>query len=234
MTLYSADIMDLAKPIEKKPRKNVSKKEKVLPTPEPSEPETVSTEPVAEPVAEKPKEKRPMTDKQREALAKAQESRKRKKEEALAAKQQQEAAAEAAKKAEEEKAQAALAKKEAAKEKRRLAKEKRKAEEPVQDEVATEIDKEVKKLVKIPKPKKARVVNGENPPVWFQKYIEGVKREQSHSTSEKKPVKQIQQEAEQEAKSKWENGLVRDRLQNEVDSHMNRMYSMIFGARGMR
>jgi len=80
--------------------------------------------------------------------------------------------------------------------------------------------------------KKPRAVRDDNPPAWFQKYIEGVKREQSH-TGEKKPVKQIQQEAEQEAKSKWENGLVRDRLKNEVDSHMNRMYSMIF-ARGMR
>lgn len=226
MTLYSADIMDLATPVEKKPRK--TKKEKVLPTPEPSEPEVPSeTKP-------EPKPKKEMTEKQKAALAKAQESRKRKKEEALALKQQQDAEAEATRKAEEEKAQAAAAKKEAAKEKRRLAKEKRKAEEPPQDEVSKEIDQEVKKLVKIPKPKKARVVRGDNPPAWFQKYIEGVKREQAHTTSEKKPVKQIQQEAEQEAKSKWENGLVRDRLQNEVDGHMNRMYSMIFGSRSMR
>lgn len=228
MTLYSADIMDLAKPIEKKPRK--TKKEKVLPTPEPSEPDVAPTE-----VTEKPKKE--MTEKQKAALLKAQETRKRKKEEALLAKQQEEMAVatkqkeqEEKQKQEEEKQQALLAKKEAAKEKRRIAKEKRKAEQ----ELSKEIDQEVSNLVKTPKPKKARVVRGDNPPAWFQKYIEGVKREQSHATSEKKPVKQIQQEAEQEAKSKWENGLVRDRLQNEVDGHMNRMYSMIFGSRNMR
>ena len=226
MTLYSADIMDLATPVEKKPRK--TKKEKVLPTPEPSEPE------VAAPVAEtkpEPKPKKEMTEKQKAALAKAQETRKKKKEEALLLKQKQEEE-EQAKHLEEIKRQQNLtAKKEAAKEKRRLAKEKRKAET---DDIAQEIDKEVKNLVKTPKPKKARVVRGEDPPAWFQKYIEGVKREQAHSTTEKKPVKQIQQEAQEEAKTKWDNGLVRDRLQNEVNGHMNRMYSMIFGSRNMR
>jgi hypothetical protein len=227
MTLYAADIMDLAKPVEKKPRKN-TKKEKVLPTPEPSEPEVVP-EPVApEPIAEK--QKREMTDKQKVALVKMQEARKRKKEEANLAKQQQENAAVSRKKEEEEKQQALLAKKEAAKEKRRIAAEKRKAEQTL----SKEIEQEVTNLIKTPKAKKARVVRGDNPPGWFQKYIEGVKREQSHSTADKKPVKQIQQEAEQEAKSKWGNGLVRDRLQNEVDGHMNRMYGMIFGSRNMR
>lgn len=71
-----------------------------------------------------------------------------------------------------------------------------------------------------------KVRNPEEPPTWFSRYIEGVKREQS--IGEKKPVKQIQQEAQQEAKTKWENGIVRDRVQNEMDSHMNRMYGMIF------
>lgn len=224
MTLYSADIMDLATPVEKKPRK--TKKEKVLPTPEPSEPEV----PVPEAAAPKPKKE--MTEKQKAALAKAQETRKRKKEEALLAKQKEEQEAQAKHQEELQIQQNLTAKKEAAKEKRRLAKEKRKAQET--DDISQEIEKEVKNLVKTPKPKKARVVHGEDPPAWFQKYIEGVKREQAHSTTEKKPVKQIQQEAHEEAKTKWDNGLVRDRLQNEVNGHMNRMYNMIFGSRNMR
>lgn len=222
MTLYSADIMDLATPVEKKPRK--TKKEKVLPTPEPSEPETPAVEPTPE-----PKPKKEMTEKQKAALIKAQETRKRKKEEALLLKQKQEEEEQAKCQEEIQRQQNLTAKKEAAKEKRRIAKEKRKA-----DDLTEEIDKEVKNLLKTPKPKKARVVRSDDPPAWFQKYIEGVKREQAHSTSEKKPVKQIQQEAHEEAKTKWDNGLVRDRLQNEVNGHMNRMYSMIFGSRNMR
>jgi hypothetical protein len=176
------------------------------------------------------KPKKELTEKQKAALAKAQETRKRKKEEALLAKQKEETEAREKQIEEIQRQQNLNAKKEAAKEKRRLAKEKRKAE----SEIEKEIETEVKNLVKTPKPKKARVVHGDNPPAWFEKYIEGVKREQAHSTSEKKPVKQIQQEAQEEAKTKWDNGLVRDRLQNEVNGHMNRMYSMIFGSRNMR
>lgn len=219
MTLYSADIMDLAKPVEKLVEKKRRKKT-AIPTPEPSEVSEVPESVEAAVNVKKPKKE--MSEKQKAALEKAQESRKRKKEEALALKNQQDQEAESKRIAEEEKQQALLAKKEAAKEKRRLAKEKRKGDE---------IDQAVDNLVKIPKPKKAKVVRGEDPPSWFQKYIEGVKREQSQNHSDKKPVKQIQLEATEMAAEKWKDGLVRDRVQNELDSHASRMYSMIFNRR---
>lgn len=131
-----------------------------------------------------------------------------------------------------------LAKKEAAKEKRRLARLKRKADTALDKEIDTAVKEVASERVQstsdvsVPQAPPAKVKrqrkvrNPEEPPTWFSRYIEGVKREQS--IGEKKPVKQIQQEAQQEAKTKWENGIVRDRVQNEMDSHMNRMYGMIF------
>ncbi len=226
MTLYAADVMDIAKPVEKKQRK---KKEPLTPPPSETEHPTQSAP---------KKEKKPMTEAQKAALEKAKEARLKKKQE----KEEAAKVAAAAKAAEEaiasKQEQEALAKKEAAKEKRRLARQKRKADQMLANEIDTAV-KEVSKRAestsevsvpqappaKVKKPRKVR--NPDEPPTWFSKYIEGVKREQS--VGEKKPVKQIQQEAQEVAKAKWDNGMVRDRLQNEVDSHMNRMYSMIFG-----
>lgn len=197
MTLYAADVMDVAKPVKKlkvvppkpeetptDPKKRQRKKaspvepEPLPPTPPPTPKrkrkvkETVAPEPVTP--AEPPKKKRVMSEKQKEALA---EARKRKKEKVL---------------------------------------------DTEIDKAVEEVTAEPAKPVKERKPRKK--YNPEDPPKWFQKYLEGVKREQD----QKKPVKQIQQEAEVEAKTRWENGMVRDRVRNEVDSHMNRMYSMIF------
>lgn len=222
MTLYAADVMDLAKPIEKK------KRGKAMPTPPASEP-SESSEPVTKP-------KRVMSEKQKEALAKGQEKRRQKKLEQQ--QEQQRLQEEIVKKEQElkEKEEAMKQKKEAQKEKRRLArlakkevsfqtKEEPEVKEKVAKRAASPISQEIEKQVK-----KVRVkASSQDPPLWFQKYVEGVKREQSMSQEEKKPKKQIQQEAEQVAREKWDNGLVRDRLRNEVDSHMNRMYSMIFG-----
>lgn len=227
MTLYSADVMDIAKPVEKKQRK---KKEPLTPPNSEVESHTQNEK----------KEKKPMTEQQKAALEKAKAARLAKKLEREAAKKQEQEAQEAQSKAAQEQEAAALAKKEAAKEKRRQARLKRKADQALDKEIDTavkevaserptstsEVEVPQAPPAKVKKARKAR--NPAEPPTWFSKYIEGVKREQS-SSGEKKPVKQIQQEAQQEAKAKWDNGMVRDRLQNEVDGHMNRMYSMIFG-----
>jgi hypothetical protein len=66
------------------------------------------------------------------------------------------------------------------------------------------------------------------PPQWFNKYVEGVKKEEAVQKAEKVPAKQVKQEAQEVAQKSWNDGLTRDRVSNEVDSHMNRMYSMIF------
>lgn len=211
MTLYAADVMDLAKPVGKK-----SKKKEELPTPPTSEPE----------VKEKPK--RVLTDAQKAALKAGQEKRKQKKLE-------EQAALEARQKQAEENEKAMIAKLEEKKAKRREAAAKRKAEKlKAASEVSQELDKAVEEVME-PKPKKQRKkkepADPNVPPAWFEKYIEGVKREQAEVSEVKKPKKEIQAEASQMAQEKWQDGMVRDRLRNELDGHANRMYSMIFGRR---
>jgi hypothetical protein len=68
----------------------------------------------------------------------------------------------------------------------------------------------------------------EEPPAWFRKYVTGVKNEESQLRSPKKPKRQVAKEANQMANEQWGKGLVRDRVRNEVDQHMSRMYQMIF------
>ena len=62
------------------------------------------------------------------------------------------------------------------------------------------------------------------PPQWFAKYVEGVKKEQATIGQEKVPAKKLKEEASEAAAKSWNNGLTRNRVQNEVDSHMSRMY----------
>lgn len=66
------------------------------------------------------------------------------------------------------------------------------------------------------------------PPQWFKKYVAGVKNEESQHRSPKKAKRVIAKEANQVATEQWGNGFVRDRVRNEVDQHMSRMYQMIF------
>lgn len=61
-------------------------------------------------------------------------------------------------------------------------------------------------------------------PLWFAKYVEGVKKEQAAMKSEKVPAKKVKEEAKEAAAKSWNHGLTRNRVQNEVDSHMSRMY----------
>lgn len=42
--------------------------------------------------------------------------------------------------------------------------------------------------------------------------------------SEKVPAKKVKEEAKEAATKSWNHGLTRNRVQNEVDSHMSRMY----------
>jgi len=56
-------------------------------------------------------------------------------------------------------------------------------------------------------------------PVWFAKYVEGVKKEQATMKSDKTPAKKVKEEAKEAATKSWNNGLTRNRVQNEVDGH---------------
>lgn len=218
MTLYSADVMDMAKPVKK-----THKRTKVNPPEEQGPPKAEPLGVPSEPVEIKTKEPKQRTEKQIAALAKAQETRKRKREEALKAKA--DAEAEIQRKEQEIKAkdEAMLAKKEEAKEKRRLARLAKKEKT---------MEEEVDKVLAEKNPKvNAETQTDTKPPVWFQKYVEGVKSEQVRQSLEKVPKKKLIEESRIAAHQSWGNGLTRDRVRNEVDNHMGRMYSMIFSGR---
>ena len=141
-------------------------------------------------------------------------------------------------------AEAALAAKKAAqKEKRKLAREAKKQSptppESVTPTESTAIETEtVPKTVSKKRKRKelsldqqvdAAVQTLEEPPAWFKKYVAGVKNEERElREAPKKPKKEVAKEADEMARQQWGNGLVRDRVNNEVDKHMNRMYQMIF------
>jgi len=102
--------------------------------------------------------------------------------------------------------------------------------EPTPEPVAQAVAEPVTKVE--PKPEKKRAPRKKRDPseapVWFAKYVEGVKKEQAAMKSEKIPAKKVKEEAQEAAAKSWNHGLTRNRVQNEVDSHMSRMYSMIF------
>ncbi len=208
MTLYSADVLDIAKPVPKKGKgkKNIEK-EKPVEVQEP-EPEVVEVAPT----------KKQPTEKQLAALAKAQESQKRKREEAEKVKQE-------LLDAEKQKEQ----KKQEVKEKRKAKKiQKLITPPPSLDE---EIDRAVEELHV--KPVESNKDDTE-PPSWFKQYVSGVKKEEAKISREKKPKKQIQQEAVEVAQKNWNDSFTRDRVRNEVDGHMSRMYQMMFNGRRMK
>jgi len=99
--------------------------------------------------------------------------------------------------------------------------------EPVPAPVAEKAAEPVAEVKVKPRGKRVKRDPGEAP-VWFNKYVEGVKKEQAAQKQEKVPAKQVKDEAKEAAAKSWKHGLTRDRVQNEVDGHMSRMYSMIF------
>ena len=218
--LYTADVLSNAKPVK-------------------------STEPVQSP-ADPPKTKKPATEKQLAALAKAKEARRLKKEAEQAAKLQAET--EATNAAEQEAAKAAAheeklkARREAAKERRKqkklekLREEQTEVKEVVQMPISTPaapITPEPS-LTEEPKKKKPRIKRDPNdPPQWFTKFVETGKQELNLQAAEKKPKKVVKEEAQVDAKQQWSDGYTRDRVTNEINNHVHRMYSMMFGGRKM-
>lgn len=230
MTLYAANVMDIAKPVETKPKKERKRKAKEEPsTPENKEEPSESIPP--------PAPKKPLSEARMAALEKAKETRKRKREEALAAKAAEEEEIKAKEEEIKAKEEEIARKKEEAKEKRRLKREaKRMANQEPQEETppTSEVSETPTPSVQEdqPKPKKVRkvkVVRDDSiPPAWFQKYVEGVKQEEAKVSPASVSKKQVTETARQVAQNAWEDGLTRDRVQHEVDNHMSRMYSMIF------
>jgi hypothetical protein len=232
MTLYSADILDLGKPVSatapKKGKKGVKAAEET----------TVSAAPAAEEpsvkVEEKPK--RIPTEKQLAALARAQETRKRKREEAEAAAAESARLEEERLEKEREKEEALLAKKEAMKLKRKLARDSKKqmSTPPATESSVGSVEEEIEAGIREPVSKKVATETVDGAPVWFKQYVAGVKKEEAKVSKEKKPQRQIKQEAMDVAEHQWNDGFTRDRVRNEVDNHMSRMYQMMFSGRRLK
>lgn len=73
----------------------------------------------------------------------------------------------------------------------------------------------------------------DEPPSWFKAYVldEQKRRNAEKTKKEKQNTKAIKAEAQEIASQKWSDGFTRDKIRNEVDSHMSRLYSMIHGRR---
>jgi hypothetical protein len=167
-------------------------------------------------------EKKPRTEKQIAATLKAAETRKRKREEKeetarleMESKQQAVAKEEQLQKAEKKAQQA---------EKRRLAKQAKLTAESISTEAS-----EVKVETMVEEPVHKAVQTSHDPPSWFLKYVEGVKQTENQVSQKKKPRKVIKQESHVEAGKSWSQPIVRDKIRNETDQHMSRMYKQIFG-----
>ena len=121
-------------------------------------------------------------------------------------------------------------------------KKKRRKREPkvtIQEPISA-VEEDVKEEKKKDK-KKAKVsiahkdiIDGDvadDPPSWFKSYLLTEERRRN-SDKEKKnqmPVKEIKQVASAKASEKWNDGLTRDKVNNEVHGHMNRLFSQIHG-----
>ena len=198
MVLYAADLIDFEKP---KP---------------------ISKEPEVEEKVVKPKKE--MSEKQKASLLKAQETRRMKKEAVEKEKLETEAL--------EKKLQEAALKKP-----RKKVKVEEVAEVKVEEVKPVKVKKE--KAVKVAEPvpeveepkkrKRELKPKSNDPPEWFKKYVEGVQKEKAASGGDvsKKQETIIKNEALKVAQKSWDSGFTRDRVQNEVDSHMNRMYIRI-------
>ena len=112
-------------------------------------------------------------------------------------------------------------------------------EEKIEPEISKENNLEkVEDVIEVPEEskkkvfKKARVQKEpEEPPKWFQKFYESIARESNEINRDKRPVKEIKEESKKQAEENWQKPQVREKVKNEVDNHMDSMYSMIFGGR---
>lgn len=79
-----------------------------------------------------------------------------------------------------------------------------------------------------------KIIDGataDEPPSWFKAWVLDQKKRENAEKPKKEKIKQpeLKAEATVEAEAKWNDGLTRDRVRNEVDNHMGRLFRMIHG-----
>jgi hypothetical protein len=219
MVLYAAKLKSNAKPVsdlpvvDKKEQAKLKRKEKALLKKQEKEKEQNELKRQEEEVQKALVEKEAELKSAEEALKIKKESQKEKRRLNREAKKKQESISESIPSVETVSTDTTLVKEDAPVKKSR--KRKQVTIEAQVDEAVADLDVEKKK-------------QDIEPPAWFKKYVAGVKNEESLHRTSKKPKKEVAKEANQVATEQWGNGLVRDRVRNEVDQHMSRMYQMIF------
>lgn len=141
----------------------------------------------------KEKVKKPRTEKQIAALAKAQEARKRKKEAEISV---------------------------------------QKVEEPKEEPKGEpkEVPKEEPKEVE-PEPAKEKIINDEDPPKWFVKYVKEKNKRRNEKEGKRLSIRAEKRESQEIATSKWAEPKIREKIEKTVESHEDRMYRLMFGRR---
>jgi hypothetical protein len=113
---------------------------------------------------------------------------------------------------------------------------------PDQEKIAVADVEPVKKVNKRAATAAAKAANkkiivegdvADEPPSWFKAYLheEQKRRNADKPKKERASAPAVKQAAEVQAAVKWSDGLTRDRVNNEVNGHMNRLYAQIHGRR---
>jgi hypothetical protein len=73
----------------------------------------------------------------------------------------------------------------------------------------------------------------DEPPSWFKKHLleEAKRRNDEKEKKERVPATEVKKVATESAHKKWNDGFTRDKINNEVTTHMNRLYQQIHGRR---
>lgn len=96
-----------------------------------------------------------------------------------------------------------------------------------------ELSDAVDKAIDVPVKRKRKTAD-DTVPTWFRKYVDGVKNVESEMSSVKKPKRTLVRESKAAAEASWGDGLTRNMVQNEVDGHLARLHGMIFSGRRMK
>lgn len=115
--------------------------------------------------------------------------------------------------------------------------------EPIAIEVPIEEPVEIKKPKRQPRvPKNVvpstptntpepKVEDNDEPPKWFMNYVAGMKNVQNEVAETKKTKRVLKTESQDYAKQQWKKPDVRQRVTDNVDSHLSKMYRQIFSNR---
>lgn len=71
-------------------------------------------------------------------------------------------------------------------------------------------------------------VSEDVPPRWFEKYILDRKAHENRTSEVKKPAAEVKEEARHMAEETWSNTDVRQKIQKELTTHQEKMYNMMF------